>query len=87
MALGLTIGIVLIAETATGRSARPRQAAAWIDAARRMIETQFPTVRALVWFDTSKRHHDWRVGGSGPPDRAFRALARDPVFGGPRASG
>jgi beta-mannanase len=75
---------VMIAETATDRSARPRQAAAWIDTVRRTIETRYPAVRALVWFDASKRHHDWRVGGSGAPDRAFRALARDPVFGGER---
>jgi hypothetical protein len=74
---------VMIAETATDRRAHPGAAAAWIDAARRAITTRYPSVRALVWFDTTKRRHDWRVD-AGPPARAFRALARDPVFGGPR---
>jgi hypothetical protein len=56
------------------------RSAAWIADARRAVATRYPTVRALVWFDTRKNHHDWRVDGRDAPARAFRALAHDPVF-------
>ena len=72
---------VMIAETATDGASRPESAATWIDGARRAIATQYPSVHALVWFDTTKHGHDWRVD-RGPAGRAFRALAQDPTFGG-----
>jgi len=68
---------VMVAETATDGS-NPARAARWIDAARRAIDGSAPAVAAVVWFDTAKQGHDWRVDRGGAVARAFRRLARDP---------
>ena len=72
---------VMIAETASDRH-DPARAVRFIDGVRRAVDAGAPHVDAIVWFDTTKRGHDWRVGGSGAVAAAFRRLARDPRLGG-----
>jgi hypothetical protein len=72
---------VMIAETASDRR-DPARAVRFIDGVRRAVDAGAPRVDAIVWFDTTKRGHDWRVGGSGAVAAAFRRLARDPRLAG-----
>jgi fibronectin type III domain protein len=55
--------------------------AAWIDDARRTIETSFPRLRAIVWFDEHNEPEcDWRVDSSPESLAAYRAMGADPYF-------
>ena len=72
---------LMIAETASDRHDDAR-AARFIDDVHHAIDTGAAQVDALVWFDTAKQGHDWRVGGSGHVADAFARLARDPRLAG-----
>ncbi len=74
---------LMIAETATDRR-DPARARRFVDDVRRAIDTGTPRVDAVVWFDTAKQGHDWRIGGTDAPADAFRRLARDPRLSGAR---
>lgn len=58
----------------------PGEKAAWFAAADRELRTQFPAIRAVVYFDSDHQHYDWRVTTSPSALAAFRAFARDPYF-------
>jgi hypothetical protein len=60
---------------------RPGEKAEWIRQARRALKTEFPAIKAVVYFDVKKRY-DWRVTSSRSAFRAYRAMARDPYFRG-----
>ncbi len=53
--------------------------AAWFLAARDALKTQFPNIRAVVYFD-SRREYDWRVRSSTSALNAFGQMGRDPHF-------
>jgi endoglucanase len=72
---------LMIAETATDRR-DPSRAARFVDDIRRAVDRGTPRLAAIVWFDTAKQGHDWRIGGTDAPAGAFRRLARDPRLNG-----
>jgi len=74
---------LMVAETASDAH-DPERAARFVDDVRHAIDAGSPSVDALVWFDTTKEGHDWRVGGSGAVAAAFRRLAHDPRVGDAR---
>jgi len=57
----------------------PGEKAAWLREAREAVKTQFPSLRALVYFDVDAEH-DWRIRTSESAVEAFRELATDPWF-------
>jgi len=71
----------MIAETATDRR-DPTRAARFVDDIRRAVDRGTPRLAAIVWFDTTKQGHDWRIGGTDASAGAFRRLARDPSLSG-----
>lgn len=46
---------------------------------REVVKTDFPLLRALVYFDVDAEH-DWRIRSSASAIAAFRDLATDPWF-------
>jgi beta-mannanase len=68
---------LMIAETGSDGHDQAR-AARFVDDLHEAIDTGAVPAAAVVWFDTDKRGHDWRVDGTGPAATAFRRLARDP---------
>jgi len=68
---------IMIAETASAEQGGDK--AAWLDAVRTSLESRYPDVAALVYFDTDKET-DWSVRSSASALDAFRALASDPYF-------
>jgi Glycosyl hydrolase family 26 len=72
---------IMIAETASAD--RGGNKAAWLTSVRMSLESAFPDVAALVYFETNKET-DWSVRSSPAALQAFRALAHDPYFA-PRA--
>lgn len=68
---------VLIAETSSAEEGGSK--AEWITGIRPTLESEFPSVRALVWFDVDKER-DWRLRSSSASLASFRALAADPYF-------
>lgn len=63
---------------------RPGEKAAWIADMARTLETRFPRVKALVYFDENRheqgRSFDWRLDSSSATYRAWNRLAADPYF-------
>jgi Glycosyl hydrolase family 26 len=63
---------------------RPGAKAAWFSQADRAIRTQFPAIRAVVYFESEHQNFgrlfDWRVTTSRSALRAFRAFAHDRYF-------
>jgi hypothetical protein len=57
----------------------PGEKAQWIADARHAIKTDFPRLRAIVYFNSNK-DYDWRVTTSESALEAFRNLAHDPWF-------
>ena len=53
--------------------------AQWITAAGEAIKTEFPLIRAIVYFHANKEY-DWRLTTSDSALDAFRRLAHDPWF-------
>jgi glycosyl hydrolase family 26 len=58
---------------------RPGEKAQWIADARQAIKTDFPRLRAIVYFNSNK-DYDWRLTTSDIALDAFRSLANDPWF-------
>lgn len=62
----------------------PGAKAAWFSQADRALRTQFPAVRAVVYFESNHqnfgRFFNWRVTTSQSALAAFRAFAHDPYF-------
>jgi uroporphyrinogen-III synthase len=62
----------------------PGAKATWFTQADRALRTEFPAIRAVVYFESDHenfdRYFDWRVTTSQSSLAAFRAFARDPYF-------
>ncbi len=58
----------------------PGEKAAWFRQADRQLRTQFPAIRAVVYFNSNHEHYNWKVTTSRSALAAFRAFARDPYF-------
>jgi Glycosyl hydrolase family 26 len=58
--------------------------ATWLAQAERVIQTRFPAIRAVVYFDSDHqnfgRYFDWKVTTSRSALTAFRTFAHDPYF-------
>jgi hypothetical protein len=63
---------------------RPDAKAAWLRQAGKELRTQFPRIKAVVYFNSIHENFgyqfDWKVTSSSSALAAFRALARDPYF-------
>jgi len=70
---------IMIAETSSAEQGGNK--ADWITAARATIQSQFPAIAAVMWFDVLKEN-DWRVDSSGGSFAAFMGLAGSRYFGG-----
>lgn len=57
----------------------PGDKARWITEAREVIKTDFPLLRAIVYF-SSNADYDWRLTTSDSALGAFRQMAHDPYF-------
>jgi hypothetical protein len=57
----------------------PGEKAQWITDAREAIKTDFPLLRAIVYF-SSNADYDWRVTTSDSALAAFKQMANDPHF-------
>jgi hypothetical protein len=57
----------------------PGDKAGWISAAREAIKTDFPLLRAIVYFSANK-DYDWRLTTSDSALEAFKQMANDPWF-------
>ena len=57
----------------------PGEKAQWLTEAREALKTEFPGIKAVVYFDANK-HHDWRVTTSPETLAAYRDMANDPWF-------
>jgi hypothetical protein len=66
---------IMLGETST----QDVEKTAWINAIVPAMKSQFPMLKALVWFDVNKEH-DWRYDSSSNSLAAFIAMARDPYF-------
>jgi hypothetical protein len=58
---------------------KPGEKAQWISEARAAIKTDFPLLRAIVYF-SSNADYDWRLTTSDSALAAFRQMANDPHF-------
>jgi hypothetical protein len=81
---GLSVGKpMLIGEFGTVEGA-PGAKAAWFAQADRAIRTQFPAIRAVVYFESDHQnfgmYFNWSVTSSRSALAAFRAFAHDPYF-------
>lgn len=67
---------------------KPGQKAAWFQQAAEAIQTEFPAIRAVVYFESEHvnydRKFDWRVTTSKTALAAFRAFAHNPYFDAPQ---
>jgi endoglucanase len=70
---------IMIAETSSAEQGGSK--ADWITSARASIQSQFPAIAAVVWFDVLKEN-DWRPDSSGGAFTAFRSLVGSRYFGG-----
>ena len=57
----------------------PGEKAEWISTTREAIKTDFPLLRAIVYFSANK-DYDWRLTTSDSALEAFRQMANDPWF-------
>jgi len=57
----------------------PGDKAAWLTEAREALKTEFPAIKAVLYFDANK-DYDWRVTTSPETLAAFRDMANDPWF-------
>lgn len=68
---------IMIPETASTELGGDK--AAWIAAILPSLESTFPGIKALVWFQMNKET-DWRIDSSPPAQTAFVTLAKDAYF-------
>jgi endoglucanase len=57
----------------------PGDKAQWLAEARQALKTEFPGIKAVLYFDANK-DYDWRVTSSPETLAAFRDMANDPWF-------
>lgn len=59
---------------------KPREKAAWIAQTARQLRTEFPAIRAVVYFNSDHDGFDWRVTTSASALGAFKSFASVPYF-------
>ncbi|HEY4409342.1 MAG TPA: glycosyl hydrolase [Acidimicrobiia bacterium] len=69
---------IMVAETGV-QERKPGEKADWILAARDAVKSDFPLMRAVVYFDSNK-DYDWSLTSSDSAVAAFRQMANDPWF-------
>jgi beta-mannanase len=77
--VGLSRKPAMIAETASTEVGGDK--AAWIRQIPKVLRSQMPRVRAVIWFDRFKETN-WDFASSSSSLRAVRAILRDPVLTG-----
>ena len=70
----------------------PGRKADWVHDAQNVIKTQYPAIKAIVYFDTKTNNpdrpsFDWRMDTSASAYAAFKDMATDPHFNPGRPSG
>jgi hypothetical protein len=78
-AWGITHGKPLMVGEFGAQERAPGEKAQWLTDAREALKTQFPGIKAVVYFDANK-DYDWRVTSSPETLAAFRDMANDPWF-------
>jgi hypothetical protein len=88
---------LMISETAANNdpAQNPDPQTLWLTTLRTTIKTQYPAIRAFVWWDVAGSDYfnaNPNYGGTGyqltgPGLAAFKALANDPYFGGSAGQG
>lgn len=68
---------ILIGEMASSETGGNK--AAWINAMIPSLQSDFPLIKGVIWFDVNKER-DWRISSSTATESAFRTLAADPFF-------
>lgn len=68
---------IMVAETASSEHGGDK--AAWLRSVQSSLQSQFPSVAALVYFDQAKETN-WQVDSSSSALKAFRTLAGDRYF-------
>jgi len=53
--------------------------AEWIGQIIPTLQTDFPLIKGLIWFDIDKET-DWRISSSPASEAAFKTMANDPWF-------
>ncbi|HYH48286.1 MAG TPA: glycosyl hydrolase, partial [Acidimicrobiia bacterium] len=76
---GIARGKPLMVGEYGAQERNPGEKAQWITDAREALKSQFPGIKAVVYFDANK-DYDWRVTSSPETLAAFRAMANDPWF-------
>lgn len=74
-ALALKNKPILLGETST----HDAEKAPFIDAIVPALKSQFPYLKALVWFHVNKEN-DWRYDSTASSLAAFVSMAKDPYF-------
>ena len=67
----------MIPETASAELGGDK--AAWIAAMLPALESTFPAIKALLWFEMNKET-DWRIESSAGTQSAFTSMANDAYF-------
>jgi hypothetical protein len=70
---------IMVAETASAEAGGDKSV--WIRSAGSALATDFPAVKAFLWFEVAKEA-DWRAESSVSALSAFRSLVRSPYFNG-----
>jgi hypothetical protein len=78
-AWGMAHGKPLMVGEYGAQERNPGEKAEWLTDARQALKTQFPGIRAVLYFDAN-HDYDWRVSTSPESLAAFRAMANDPWF-------
>ena len=76
---GMAHGKPLMVGEFGAQERNPGDKAQWLTDAREALKTEFPGIKAVLYFDANK-DYDWRVSTSPETLTAFRAMANDPWF-------
>lgn len=68
---------IMIGEMASAESGGDK--AAWIEQILPTLQTDYPQIKGLIWFDVNKET-DWRISSSPAVEAAFVEMAADPYF-------
>ena len=71
---------LMVGETGAIDVAPIGKKAKWVADAQYDLKTSFPSIMAVVWFDTKHGTEDWRVNTSTSAYDAWKTMARDPYF-------
>ena len=76
---GMARGKPLMVGEFGAQERNPGDKATWLTEAREALKTQFPGIKAVLYFD-AKHDYDWRVTSSPETLAAFKDMANDPWF-------